>query len=1332
MRKILFLLFSVVAFYSHAQIYKYIGVEDGLSNQQVFSIQKGEEGYMWFLTRYGIDRYNGQSIKQYKLINDDKEVNSMLSLGWLSVDGDGILWEIGRRGHVFRYNALRDRFDLAYQLPDSIFDIQTELVSGSLVDSDNRVWMFRADKIHLYDSRTATAVSIPNGTGADILCAVQRDSTYYFGTSNGLYAAQLNLPEHRLDFRFVEAFQNLHAQVDAMYFDPVQEKLFIATLLQGIYLYDLRAGTLTKVTDVLDGATITCIRPYTNGDLLVATNGLGVYRMSTHTYECTPYIVADYNSYNGMNGNNIFDLYVDGHRIWMSNYPIGVTLRNSEFPAYTWIKHSIGNPQSLINNQVNFIIEDYEGDIWYATNNGVSLYRRKDGTWRSFQGQLTDEDNHSHIFLTLCEVRPGIVWASGYGYIIYELNKHTGTVTRLTPADYKAHDLAIDKYIRTMCRDSQGQIWAGGYYNLKRLDYDHKRLRLYDRGLNGITDIIECDSARMWIGTATGLYLLNKESGNYEGILLPSESLYVTSLHQSGDSILYIGTNSSGMIVYDFRNHTFAHYNKGNSGLLSNCINNILDNERGQLILATDRGLTGFSPATGQCRNWTAEQGLKTQYFNPQSGIVSHDNRILLGSSDGAITFNRDIVLPSHYDFKIMFSDLRIFYRTVYPGDEGSPLTRALNDTPELRLSYGQSIFSILITPINYDYPSLMLYTWRLAGFYDEWSEPDEYNRIRFNNLKPGRYTLQVRAVSSEDPRITLQERHMSIVVSRPFWSTIWAWMLYTILAVAVIIVIIRYMQLKRQREVSNEKIRFFINTAHDIRTPLTLIKAPLEEVVEKEPLTEGGQSNVGTALRNVNALLRLVSNLINFERADSYSATLYVAQYELTAYMNEVVNTFRSYADTKQIELTYESNFSYLNVLLDKDKMDSILKNILSNALKYTPEGGQVRIKVQESEAQWSVEVADNGIGIPAAEQRHLFKTHFRSSNAVNSKVTGSGIGMMLVWKLVHIHKGRIVFHSAEGRGTEFKVIFPREERFYSKAIRRRPLTTEATLYSPSGVPQEMPAVEAERPVSHHDTTRQDTILVVEDNDELRNYLLNTLSDTYTVQVSENGRAALDMIRAHSKPDLIISDVMMPEMRGDELTHILKNDIETSHIPIILLTALSTDTDIIDGLSTGADRYVVKPFNIGILRANIANLLANRALLRQRYTSIDPAEDETAERDALECIDCSELDRKFITTVRQHIEEHLDSSTFNVDTLCTLLFMSRTSFYNKMKALTDQAPADYIRLIRLKHAARLLRDGSHNVTEVSEMTGFSDAKYFREVFKKYYNVSPSQYGKQT
>lgn len=825
----------------------------------------------------------------------------------------------------------------------------------------------------------------------------------------------------------------------------------------------------------------------------------------------------------------------------------------------------------------------------------------------------------------------------------------------------------------------------------------------------------------MWIGTSAGLYLLDKESGRFQYIALQEETTYINTLYQAEDLSLYIGTNGSGVVVYNAKDSTFKHYHKDNCALISNNIYTILPESDGHILMSTENGISSFHPTEKIFHNWTKEQGLMSSCFSASSGTLRKNKGFVFGSTDGAIEFPEGTRLPKYIYSPMILSDFQIFYQTVFPGSMNSPLKENINQTDRLKLKYNQNTFSLNISSINYDAPDNVTFYWKLEGFYDDWNRLSEEGHLRFTNLASGDYKLCIRAVSKEEPYLYFEERSIDISIARPVWFSFWAIACYVLLATLMFITGFRIIALRKQKKISDEKTRFFVNTAHDIRTPLTLIKASLEEMLENKTLNEAETNNMHMALRNVNSLLHMTTNLINFERAEVYSSHLYIAEYELNTYIKEIYNIFRTYAAIKHISFRYESNFSYMNVWFDKEKMDSILKNVISNALKYTPEKGDILISVYDIGNTWRLEIKDNGIGIPTKEQRKLFKMHFRGTNAINSKTTGSGIGLMLVRKLVNLHNGKIHIESTEHQGTTIRITLPKDKeqfKHFTLAIKEKKSAYEL----------DVPITPSERTDSFQteDKDKLQRILIVEDNDELRNYLLQSFSPNYNVQVCGNGKEALAIVKQFW-PELILSDIMMPEMRGDELCTAIKSNIETSHIPILLLTALGDEKNILEGLQIGADEYIVKPFSINILKASIANLLANRALLRKKYADL---EINAAEEEPPTATCSNSLDWIFMSNVKKNIEDNIDNPDFTVDTLCSLLNMSRTSFYNKLKALTAQAPADFVRNIRLKHAANLLKEGKYSITEVAERTGFCDGKYFREVFKKYFNVSPSQYAK--
>lgn len=1272
---------------------------------------------MWFLTQEGVDRYDGKYIKHYNFSDDSIKLDSRIALNWLYMDSGNILWVIGQKGRIFRYDSQHDKFKLAYIHPELIRNKPQAFLNYGYLDKNDRIWLCYKDSITWYDIRTGTTLHMPTPVNGEITAIEQTDSNHFFiGTGNGLFHA--GIEKGKLNIMPDKMVEGIGTSVHELYYHAVSKQLFVGNYKEGILIYDVgKTGKIIPCQSP-NNVEINRIVALNAHELLVATGGKGVYKLDMNTCMSEPYITADYNSYNGMNGNNINDIYVDEEeRIWLANYPTGITVRNNRYGSYDLIRHSLGNSLSLVNDQVHDVLEDSDGDLWFATSNGISLYQTDTKEWHSFLSSFDPvPDDENHIFLALCEASPGVIWAGGFMSGICKIEKKKGfKISHISPAAIAG--VRPDQYIFDIKKDSGGDIWSSGYHHLKRINLETKSVRLYP-GVNSITTIQEKDTRQMWIGTRMGLYQLDKESGVYQYVDLPIESPYICALFQRDDGILYIGTRGAGLLVYDINKKKFIHqYRTDNCALISDNIYTILPRQDESLLMGTENGITIYSPREHSFRNWTREQGLMSVNFNTGSATTYSNNTLVFGGNDGAVRFPIDIQIPEPHYSRLLLRDFMIAYHPVYPGDDGSPLEKDIDETDRLELAYGQNSFSLDVASINYDYPSNILYSWKIDGFHKEWSRPSLDNRIVVRNLPPGSYTLQIRAISNEEKYKTYETRSIQIVITPPAWASVWAMAGYAILLVLVMVIIFRIIILHRQKKVSDEKTRFFINTAHDIRTPLTLIKAPLEEVIENRMVKEQALPHINMALKNVNALLQLATNLINFERVDVYSSTLYVSEYELNSYMDNVCATFRKYAEMKHVRFVYESNFDYLNVWFDSDKMGSILKNILSNALKYTPEGGSVRIYACEEGNSWSIEVKDTGIGIPSCEQKKLFRNCFRGSNVINLKVTGSGIGLMLVYKLVKLHKGRIHIQSTEHEGTCVQVTFPKGNSHLHKAKFISPkIPNECSETIVSGGTPGLLSME----ISQVNGSLQ-RILIVEDNDDLRNYLIDMFKTGYNVQSCPNGKEALVIVREFD-PDLVISDIMMPEMGGDELCSVIKGDLEISHIPVILLTALGDEKNMLEGLEIGADAYITKPFSVGILKATVKNILANRTLLRQVYNSIEDREQTLP-------VNCTNtLDWKFIASVKECIENNMGNSDFNVDMLSSQHHMSRTSFFNKLKALTGYAPADYIRMIRLQHAAQLLKQGEHTVTEIADMVGFSDAKYFREVFKKYYNVSPSKF----
>ena len=678
MKYIIYILFFFPVWVT-AQTYKYIGTEDGLSNRRIFSIQKDDQGYMWFLTDEGMDRYNGKDIKHYKLNKDDSTLEAPIHLGWIYTRPHIGTWVIGKQGRIFQYELKYDDFKMVYKLPNSL-----ETISYGYMDNNDNIWLCRKHSILLYNAGDARIVQFPNILHSNITAITQVDEHHFFiATETGIRYARLENGE--LEIIPVETLDYFHAQVNELYYHQALKRLFIGSFERGMFVYDMNSREIIKPEADLSDVNITCIFPLDESQLLISTEGMGVYKIDINTCKLEHYIVANYQSYNEMNGNNINDIFVDEEeRIWLANYPTGITIIDYRYENYHWLKHAMGNKQSLINDQVHAVIEDSEGDLWFGTSNGISLYNSTTGQWHSFLSSFNEQlKDKNHIFITLCEVSPGIIWAGGYTSGIYKINKHTLSVEYFSPYLLTSINMRPDKYIRDMIKDSKGNIWSGGYYNLKCFDLETKKVRLYP-GVSSITSIVEHDKEHMWIGTATGLYLLNRNSGQYQYIEAEMGAAYINSLYQADNGSLYIGTNGSGVFVYNIQNHTLEHYYTDNSALVSNRIFTILPEVDGRIMMSTENEVTCFFTKEKNFHNWTRGEGLLPAYFNASSGTLRKNRSFVFGSTDGVIEIPENARFPRYKFSKMIFSDFHISYLPVYPDSEDSPLQECINDTEVL------------------------------------------------------------------------------------------------------------------------------------------------------------------------------------------------------------------------------------------------------------------------------------------------------------------------------------------------------------------------------------------------------------------------------------------------------------------------------------------------------------------------------------------------------------------------------------------------------------------------------------------------------------------------
>ena len=1317
---LLFILILQGAVSASAQLYRYLDTNQGLSSRRVIAIEKDTKGYMWFLTHEGVDRYNGKQFTHYPLLDKNKPIQQPPNLSHLQVDETGNIWVIGKNGYIFKYNSHQNKYDLVMNFADSLQTTRRLPLTHASIDRNNQLWLCTRNSQYIYQTHNQQIVKLDSPIQEEITYLEQGEGNNYFvGTNHNIYLAQLN--GNHLKVQQEPMLEDFHI-VQHLYYHSTTNRLLIGTLADGFYVFDFSTKALKNIGQLKD-VTMNNVVPASNSseEVLIATDGNGVFKMDMRTLELRPFLSSNHQASSRMNGDIIKDIYADEEgRIWMAVFPISITMYSDEYPSYQWIQNFYKQSNSSASNQITNILEDSDGDLWITTTNGVGYYNTRTQQWKSLlSSHENDWQEQNHVFISLCETSPGTIAIGGYMSGVYFINKKDMRPQYFSPQSQGYTDIRPDKYIRSIYRDKDGFVWAGGYYNFKRLN-PKGQIEHYATDYP-ITFITSKNDDELWVGTANGIYKFNKKQKKLQQVNLSSDIGSINYIYQADSIMTYIGTHGTGLWIYNNMTRQLENFQTQNSALISNNIFCILPSHRPEeLIISTENELVCFNTKEHLFLNWTQEQGLLANKFNTSAGIKTREGNIILGSDEGLIVINDSIAFPRTIQSKLVFSNFNIQYQEMLPGMEGSPLQMPIDETEAITLTHDQNIFSLDVSSINYDCPSRVLYSWKLEGFFDEWTQPSETHLIRYTGLVPGNYTLKVRSILLDDGR-TLEERNLRIKIEPPFTQTGGAYLIYILIFIIIIFAIVRYLWLRKDSVISREKIQFFIHTAHDIRTPLTLIKGPLSEISRTESLSELGKSNLQAAIQNTDRLAELATKLIDFQKEELYASKLHVVQVELNNYLQNFLKPFQPYAEKKRLQLTLEGTTEPLEAWIDRNKIDSIIHNLVSNALKYTPEGGQVTIQLKGTSSEWMLQICDTGIGIPAADQKKMFKHLFRGKNAINQRITGTGIGMLQTYRLVKRHLGKISVTSKENVGTTFSLRFPTDSSQY---IRQAETAVEDNGTRNKEIKE---TSMVNMPIHEACPTDAPQILIVEDNPDLRQFLCQSLANKYRIKEAENGKEALKLI-GQQAPDLVISDIMMPEMRGDEMCQTLKSNIETSHIPVILLTALGDRESILHGLEIKADNYVVKPFDMDILKANIASVLANKEFLRQRFAQLNyRTEDlppEVKEAPGLS------LDQDFLIKATELVKKNLGKE-FNVDDLCMEMGMSRSSLYNKIKALTDRSPSDFVRQIRMTEAAALLKSKKYTVAEVSDMMGYSDPKYFTDIFKKHYGMTPSAYMKQ-
>lgn len=892
-------------------------------------------------------------------------------------------------------------------------------------------------------------------------------------------------------------------------------------------------------------------------------------------------------------------------------------------------------------------------------------------------------------------------------------------------------------------RDRKGRMWIGTFggglnlavktdngYQFKHFfqdSYGEKRVRVIQEDRNGM----------MWVGTNNGIYIFHPDSlihapknyilYNHVNETFPSNEIRCLVNDHEGN--MWIGTTGTGFAICnpgdDYQHLTFDCYSM-KDGLPNGVIQSIVEDQDHKMWIATEYGISRFTPATKQIENYYFSSHTLGNVYSENTACINTDGRLLFGTNYGLVALDTHKVENMEKPVSTVFTGLHINGTHMLPGMEDSPLDETMSYTRELKLKHYQNSFVIAFSTFNF-LSGASKYSYRMPPYDSEWSIPSAQNLATYRNLPPGKYQLQVKACNVAG--MWGKESTLEIIIAPPFWQTTWAYLIYLVLigiAGYFSFHIIRNFNRLRNRiaiekQLTEYKLEFFTNISHEFRTPLTLIQGALNKLVNIENPPKEMQRPLRTMDKSTRRMLRLINQLLEFRKMQKSKLALSLEETDVIAFLYEIFLSFKDTSESKHMDFSFEPSQPSYKMYIDKGNLDKVTYNLLSNAFKYTPSNGKIIFKVDilEDKQQLRIQVIDNGIGIPKEKRSELFKRFMQSSFSHSSV----GVGLHLTHELVNVHKGSISYEDNEGGGSVFTVILPTNSEIYQEKDFLVPnqllIEEEEQQHAKEFIREEKPEETFQPPV---DPLNKRKVLIIEDDTDIREFLKEEVGIYFEVEVAADGTSGFEKASTYDA-DLIICDVLMPGMSGFEVTRKLKNEFTTSHIPIILLTALDIEEKYQEGIESGADAYITKPFNVSLLLARIFKLIELRDKLRQKYSN------EPGLAHSIICT--NDKDQKFSAKLNEVLNEHMTDTEFSVNDFAGIMGLGRTVFYKKVRGVTGYSPYEYLRVIRLKKAAEMLLTEDLTIAEVAYSVGINDPFYFSKCFKSQFGVSPSAYRKK-
>ena len=1351
-----FLIFIILPCgFLHAQDFnikfKHLSLKEGLSQSPIFSIFQDQQGFIWIGSRSGLTRFDGYEYKIFNKYDLDKptsqrDINSMFE------DDDHNLW-LATSGGLYQFIRDTEKF---LKIPmDSVRFTSVLYPAGK-----NVVYIATDKGIRLLDCKTKKTKNFvsqeQSGLFVHAICK-DREGSLWSGSAAGLKRFDAKSGKNISIPATVERQLNAPVKRIVSIKEDFNGDIWFGTEDSGLFWYKKSTGECLNFSHTY-GEKNAILSDFVRdifvnkpNELWIGTrNGLSIFNKETKRFSNYEHRSEDKGS---LSYNTIWKIMKDRTgSIWLTTYAGGLNIYNPINANFASINERVGNGVGLNKLLVNAILGDPDGGIWAGTDGGgLNYINTRKNISKYFSVQEIEKNRTSNIVKGLARDKFGDLWLATLDGLA-KFNQSTGKVKYI---DFKSKN----KVFRTnglLCTN-QG-IWvAGDVDGLKFWGYDGRiKEYRYSFGANSISSnhvnsLLEAsDKKGIWIGTNNGLCYLEIATEKFTPYKLHiAKGIYrndiVTSIYRDSEQRMWLGTHL-GLRLFN------ENLDKGMvitqaDGLADNIVQSVIEDNLGNIWTSTNNGISKITFKTSilkpgikdyEISSYTAVNGLSSNLWMANAVYKSNTGQIFFGGVNGINSFDPTKIIKNVHKPTVVITDFLIRNESVIVNAAGSPLTKPIESTNSIVLKYDQNSISFKFSALNYINSQKNSYAYKMEGlsYNQDWNYSGGQRLAVYTGLEPGTYTFKIKAANN-DGVWSSSPKTIKITILPPFWVTWWAYVFYVLVFCTVLYFIVRFfrrqaklerdlyyehLQFKRQQELHQMKLSFFTNISHEIRTPLTLIAAPIEKLVMETEKNSYLNRQLSMIQSNTNRLLKLINELMDFRKTETGKMELNVQEMDINTFALQAFNFFTDLASANNVNYSYHGLEEPVLVYFDHNHMEKVLFNLLSNAFKFTSSHGEIKLVLEKTADRVELIIIDNGSGIPLEDQNGIF-TDFYQGGAHNPKHIGTGIGLAFSKSIIDLHHGEISFTSnPEGslgkRETIFKVsLLMGMSHFVNGEIDRIESHKILDLFD------QAIDVNIDRQISENIASEADPskrlVLVVEDNHEVREFIIESLKNHYQVIGCENGRQGFDSATA-TIPDLIITDVMMPEMDGLELCAKIKSDQRTNHIPVILLTARAAPVHQIHGLENGADVYIAKPFSLQVLQLNIKNLLALRSAMQNKFSE----QVTLLPKDII----IPSTDGKYLSKLINILEDNMENASFGVAELAAEIGMSQPVLYRKVKALTDLSVADFIKSIRLKRAALLLVQNKMSIADVAFAVGFNNRKHFSKEFRKQFDLSPTNF----